>query len=187
MLLEIAQMGQPVLRAVGGEVDVETIRTPEFQAFLDSMIETMHEGHGIGLAAPQVFKSSRIFVANIMPMPTEKSDGGVEVFINPKILGFSEEASGTWEGCLSIEGILVYVTRPLGIQVEYLDRHAEQKSMVIEGYAARVFQHEFDHLDGILTLDRAEDTRDIIIATELDAAQEDRRRRAQASDEEEDA
>ena len=184
MILEIAQLGQPVLREVASPVDTAIISTPEFQSFLDSMIETMHDGRGIGLAAPQVFKSLRVFVANIMPMPTEETDGGVEVFINPKIHEHSRETSGTWEGCLSIEGLLVHLSRPLGISVEYLDREGTTKSMVIEGYAARVFQHEYDHLDGVLTVDRAASTRDIIRATEVDAAEADRRERAKEEGEE---
>ena len=91
------------------------------------------------------------------------------VFINPVIVSVSVEKEAAWEGCLSFSELSVLVPRHRAIKVEFLDRHGESKSLTLQGRFARVFQHEYDHLDGILTLDRAVSTHDIIKASELEA------------------
>src|SRR5262249_53321781 len=98
MSLKVAQLGQPVLRQVAAEVPLEKIADPEFQRFLAEMAETLTEQKGVGLAAPQVFVSQRVFLAAILPPETEDAPPGVEVFINPKLGALSEETAQAWEG-----------------------------------------------------------------------------------------
>jgi peptide deformylase len=169
MKLNIAQLGQPILRQAAAEVPVEEITTAEFQSFLHDMRDTLQEARGAGLAGPQVFAGRRVFLAGVWPPPIEGEPPIVEVFINPKLLAASEEKSASWEGCLSFPELLVLVERPRAVLVEYHNDHAERKTLELSGFPARVVQHEYDHLDGILTLDRALSTRHIVKASEIDA------------------
>jgi peptide deformylase len=169
MTLKIAQLGQPVLRAAAPPMPVEEIHTPPTQQLIDAMLETLQEAKGAGLAAPQVFASKRVFLAAILPPETEDDPPGVEVFINPQLVNASEEVAWSWEGCLSFIELLVLVPRARQVRVDYLNRHGEPRSLDLSGFPARVVQHEYDHLEGILTLDRARSTRHIIKASEIDA------------------
>lgn len=152
MILPIHVYGSPILREE--TVDV-TENTPELQQLIDDMIETMHGASGIGLAAPQVGRSERLFVVDLSPMIEEEEDVSVEpmVFINPEIYDESEEEEEYEEGCLSIPDVREYVIRPEGVRMRYLDRNLEPHDIEATGMLARVIQHEFDHLDGILFLD----------------------------------
>jgi peptide deformylase len=169
-VLDIAQLGQPVLRQVAGNVSADELLSPAFQQLVDDMLATLENEKGAGLAAPQVFHSKRLFLAAVLP--PEQPDGapGVVVFVNPQIVAASEEMASAWEGCLSFPELLVKVPRALAVRVEYVTRQGESTVMELEGFPARVIQHEFDHLNGILTLDRALTTRDIVKASEIDAA-----------------
>jgi peptide deformylase len=176
MVLEIAQLGQPVLRCAAEPIPPETIATAEFQQFLQEMRETLIQAGGVGLAAPQVFMDRRVFLAQVVP-PAEVENTpppAAEVFINPRIVAVSGEAESAWEGCLSFPELLVLVARRTQIRVEYLDAEAHPKALELEGFAARVVQHEYDHLDGVLTIDRAASTRDIVKASEIEAVLRDR-------------
>jgi peptide deformylase len=106
--------------------------------------------------------------------PPEEEDGppGVEVFINPKITPLSDEKLRGWEGCLSFPELLVLVPRFRHVRIDYLNLNGEPEALELEDFAARVVQHEYDHLDGILTIDRAASTLHIIKASEIDAARE---------------
>jgi peptide deformylase len=172
MVLAIAQLGQPVLRQVAAPVPPEEILSPAFQQLIDDMMDTLNQAKGAGLAGPQVFAGLRVFLAGVLPPPAEGEPRGVEVFINPTITPLSGERSLSWEGCLSFVELLVLVPRYKRVRVEYLDRRARPAVLELEGFAARVVQHEHDHLEGILTLDRAPSTRYIIKASEVDAAME---------------
>ncbi len=130
----------------------------------------MEESGGVGLAAPQVFASLRVFLARIQSGNDENTKPAVEFFINPALTFLSPDQESAWEGCLSFPELMVLVPRKTRVGVEYWDRNGEHKRIELEGFAARVVQHENDHLDGILTLDRAVSTRDIIKASELEAA-----------------
>src|SRR5438046_122096 len=112
MLLEIAQLGQPVLRQVAQPITADELQDPAFRQFLADMHETLTTAGGVGLAAPQVFASRRVFLARIMPPAQEGGLPGVEVFINPRITPLTEEAAAAWEGCLSFQELLVLVPRP---------------------------------------------------------------------------
>jgi peptide deformylase len=172
MKLRIAQLGQPALRQPAAEVPAEEVRTPEFQRLLDDMLETMREAGGVGLAGPQVFEAKRVFLAAILPPTVEEGPPEVEFFINPRLVSVSREGSLAWEGCLSFLELLVLVPRHRRIRVEYLGRDGRPRALDLEGFPARVVQHEHDHLDGILTLDRAPSTRDIIKASEIETVLE---------------
>lgn len=123
-----------------------------------NMFITMEEDRGIGLAAPQIGKNIRLFVVKI--------DDGVErVFINPLIIGTSEKQCSFEEGCLSIPQIYADVTRPESVTVQYQDINGRRKKIEASGLLARVIQHEYDHLEGILFIDRlAENERDALVA-----------------------
>ena len=177
MPLPIAQLGQPVLRQPAVDVSIDEIRTPEFQQFLLDMLETMNDAGGIGLAAPQVFASKRVFLAGILPpAPTDDEDErpGVEVFINPRFAAVSEERVDGWEGCLSFIELQVLVSRHVWVVVDYLNALGEPCRKELAGFRARVVQHEFDHLEGVLTIDRAATTRDIVKASEMETVLKDR-------------
>jgi peptide deformylase len=169
MILPIAQLGQPVLRQVAAEVPAEEIPSPAFQKFLDDMLETLRAANGAGLAGPQVFSGRRVFLAAILPPAAEDEPPGVEFFINPRLTPLSDQHSLAWEGCLSFVELLVFVPRRRRVRVDYLDRHGRPKALELEGFPARVVQHEYDHLDGVLTLDRAPSTRYIVKASEIEA------------------
>jgi len=168
MPLEIAQLGQPVLREVAVEVDIEQVNHPEMQAFLAEMLETLQEQKGAGLAAPQVFAGLRVFLAAIELPAKEDELPDYEVFINPVVTPLGAEMKSAWEGCLSFAELLVLVPRFVAVRVEYYDANGEPRVRELKDFAARVVQHEYDHLEGVLTLDRAATTHDIIKASEID-------------------
>jgi peptide deformylase len=172
-MLKIAQLGQPVLRQVAVPVPIETIRSPEFQEFLRAMRSTLESAGGVGLAAPQVFAGVRVFLAAVTPPREAEGPREVMAFINPQLTKLSEEKVKGWEGCLSFQELLVLVPRYRTLQVDYLDEAGEPHCLVLHDFPARVVQHEYDHLDGILTIDRAESTRDIIKASEIQTILED--------------
>jgi peptide deformylase len=169
MPLQIAQLGQPVLRQVAQPVAAEELHDPAFRQLIADMQETLAAAGGVGLAGPQVFASRRVFLAKIMPPAEEGGSPGVEVFINPQLSPLSDEVVAAWEGCLSFQELLVLVPRPRAVRVDYIDTAGQPRALALEGFPARVVQHEFDHLEGILTIDRAESTLDIIKASEIDA------------------
>jgi peptide deformylase len=150
-ILKVARMGHPVLRQVARALDPTEVRTPAFQKLVDDLIETMFEYEGIGLAAPQVHESVRLFVAGI-----EGSGDNLKVlpFINPVIEPTGGETGEDWEGCLSIPDLRGKVPRPREVVIKALDRRGKPFEMALRNYPARVVQHETDHLDGILFLDR---------------------------------
>lgn len=167
MNLRIAQLGQPVLRQVAVEVPPEEIATPEFQQFLKDMHDTLEEEQGAGLAAPQVFVSRRVFLAMIPSGPGAETVSA-ETFINPRFLEMSEEQAAAWEGCLSFPELLVKVPRSIRVVIEYWNAQGEKKVRELHRFAARVVQHELDHLDGTLTIDRTPSTRYIVKASEIE-------------------
>ncbi len=153
-------MGHPILRKVAKEVSLNQLRSTEFQQFIDSMVETMREYDGVGLAAPQVHQSVRVCVIEFEesnPRYKIPQAQGLQFYINPKIKPLTEETYATWEGCLSVPGMRGLVARPKKIHVEYLDRLGKRHEFEAEGFLAVVLQHEFDHLDGKLYIDRLVD------------------------------
>jgi peptide deformylase len=173
MTLPIAQLGQPVLWRPADPVPADTLAAEPLRRLVDEMFETLRQAGGAGLAAPQVFVSLRLFLAVIDP-PEEEAEPAVEVFINPRLVSASPEKESDWEGCLSFPELSVFVPRHLAVRIEYLDLDGVPQALELEGFSARVVQHEYDHLDGVLTLDRAASTRDIVKASELEAVRRSR-------------
>jgi peptide deformylase len=151
-ILKVARMGHPVLRRRARPLDKSDLRNALLQKFIDDMIETMHEYHGVGLAGPQVHEGLRLFVAMLDEEPGEDSD--TMVFVNPEVVPNSSEMEEGWEGCLSIPDIRGMVPRHTDITLKALDRNGKPIEMALRGFPARVAQHETDHLDGVLFLDR---------------------------------
>ena len=167
MALDIAQLGQPVLWEKAVEMPIDKIAAPIFQKFLADMHTTVLEAEGIGLAAPQVFESLRVFIAGVLPPLEEEGPPQFETFINPRLTPLSEVQASAWEGCLSFAELSVLVPRWQKVRIDYFDARGEAKAMELDGFLARVVQHELDHLEGILTIDRAVSRRHIIKTSEL--------------------
>ena len=150
-ILKVARMGHPVLRRRARPLEPGEIGTPRIQRLIDNMFETMHDNQGIGLAGPQVHESIRLFVAGV-----EDEDRMMPpvVMINPAVTPIGADVEEDWEGCLSIPDIRGRVSRVKDIRVRALDRHGKPISMTVDGFPARVIQHETDHLDGVLFFDR---------------------------------
>jgi peptide deformylase len=159
-ILKVARMGHPVLRARARAVEPSEIRSPRIQQLIDDMFETMHEYHGVGLAAPQVHESLRLFVAGFPPSRDRKEDEDEAdrfpevVLINPEVRPEGTETIEDWEGCLSIPDIRGRVPRARQVIVRAFDRRGKPVEIRAAGFSARVIQHETDHLDGILFFDR---------------------------------
>jgi len=151
-ILKVARMGHPVLRERARPVDTSELKDPLFQKLIDDMVETMHEYHGVGLAAPQVHEGVRLFVAVLDDDPDSESDA--TVIINPDIIPNAPDKRDGWEGCLSIPDIRGMVPRFTDITVLALDRHGKKIELKLKDFSARVAQHETDHLDGVLFFDR---------------------------------
>lgn len=149
-ILKVARMGHPVLRSPGQELAPGAFHQPELQGLVEDMIDTMADYVGVGLAAPQVHYDLRLFI--IQPDPGDEST--LRVAINPTITPLGGETEEGWEGCLSIPDIHGMVPRHIRVRLEAFDAEGKKYSEELEGFAARVAQHEFDHLAGTLFLDR---------------------------------
>jgi peptide deformylase len=158
-ILKVARLGHPVLRAKALPISPSEIGSPRIQQLIDDMFETMAEYSGIGLAAPQVHESVRVFVAGVRaaevvtPM-TDDAEMPYITVINPEIVPAAPERESGWEGCLSIPDIRGKVERPAAIRLRAMDRRGRRIELVAHGLPARVIQHEADHLDGVLFFDR---------------------------------
>lgn len=165
-ILEIIQLGDPVLRTKAQLV--ENIQDLRIQRLIDDLITTVKQANGVGIAAPQVQVSDRLFVIASRPNPRYPNAPEMEptAIINPKILAHSTDIIKGWEGCLSIPGIRGLVPRYQAIEVEYTDHNGKLQKQEMTDFVARIFQHEHDHLDGIVFLDRLETTQDIVTEQE---------------------
>jgi peptide deformylase len=166
ILRQIAQLGQPVLRQVAGRVDDPA--DPVVQALMDDMLVTMLEAEGVGIAAPQVYAPLALVV--VAPRPNARYPTAPymapTVMINPELLWGSDELEKGWEGCLSIPGLRGPVLRHRRIGVRYLTRSGELREEELEGFPARVFQHEHDHVQGVLFVDRVASSRELVTERE---------------------
>jgi peptide deformylase len=156
-ILKVARMGHPVLRQKCEPIPVDRIRDPEVQRLIRDMFETMVEYNGVGLAAPQVHQPVRLLIAG-----GEEDDQGRPTFrimINPEITVLDgARKQGMYEGCLSVPGMRGWVERPDKVRVVAWNEKGEKDDFTLEGFPAVVMQHECDHLDGVLYVDRIEDT-----------------------------
>jgi peptide deformylase len=155
-ILKVARMGHPVLRARARAIDPKDIGSPRIQKLIDDMFETMREYQGVGLAAPQVHESLRLFVAGFTPGEDDEEDNRMPLMalINPEITPVGDAVVDDWEGCLSIPDIRGRVPRARQIVARGYDRRGKQVELRAGGFTARVIQHETDHLDGVLFFDR---------------------------------
>jgi peptide deformylase len=153
-ILKVARMGHPVLRRKARSLERGEIRSAAVQKLIDDLTETMAEYHGVGLAAPQVHESLRVFVAALDAKEDGEEDAEPLAIINPEIAVVGPEIVEDWEGCLSIPDIRGRVPRAREIRVRALDRKGERIELHAHDFPARVIQHETDHLDGVLFFDR---------------------------------
>jgi len=165
-LCEISQLGSDVLRCVAKEVEDVTSR--ETQTLIDDLIFTCKANQGLGIAAPQVGHSQAIMI--IASEPNERYPHAPlmppTAFINPQLLSHSNEVEKEWEGCLSLPGIRALVPRYTWIDVSYMDSNGAFHTERFEGFLARIFQHEYDHLIGHVFIDRIESSMDVVMEKE---------------------
>lgn len=157
----ILEIGHPVLAARAHEVEPSSISTSEIQQSIDDMIDTMRDANGAGIAANQIGLTHRMFVIEIGDNPRYpyKPNVPLTVVINPQISVLSEETFVSNEGCLSVPNMRGNVDRHTEIEVRYLTREGEPVRQTIRGYSACTWQHEYDHLDGVLFPHRVSDPR----------------------------
>ncbi|HUF38599.1 MAG TPA: peptide deformylase [Anaerolineales bacterium] len=150
---EIVTLPDPILRRKARPV---TDFSPGFQELVDDMIETMRQAPGVGLAAPQIGVPLQLFVAEWGDDEDDEAPKKVYVFANPELKRFSRDTRLGVEGCLSIPGLVGEVERSLGVTVEGRNRRGQPLRVKAQGWLARIFQHETDHLNGVLFIDRAD-------------------------------
>jgi peptide deformylase len=152
MILPIYTYGQPVLREEAKPAD---INDPDLKQLISDMFETMNNAEGVGLAAPQIGRSIRLFVidANTLTKDYIECKDFKRVLINPEIISKKDETVTLEEGCLSFPGIHEKVTRSIEIKVKYLDENLRQRQETLNGFTARIVQHECDHLEGQVLID----------------------------------
>lgn len=155
-ILKVARLGHPILRRIAEPVSPEAIRSPEIQRLIDDMLETMDEYDGAGLAAPQVHVSRRIVIYGVHENPRYPDAESIPltVLVNPKITPATTEMDEDWEGCLSVPDLRGQVPRCTRVRVDAHDRDGKPVRFAADGFHARVVQHECDHLDGTVYLDR---------------------------------
>lgn len=155
-------MGHPLLRQVARPLRPEELGTEAMARLLADMVDTLHDYGGIGLAAPQIGESLRLAIIEIAGGPTrygELTPMPLTVFVNPVIEVLDPATRGYWEGCLSVPGLRGFVERPQHVMIRYSTERGEPRQLELRGFPATVFQHEFDHLDGKLYVDRLADPR----------------------------
>ncbi|MDJ0736814.1 MAG: peptide deformylase [Nostocaceae cyanobacterium] len=165
-LLSVIQLGNPILRQKAKEV--ENIQDEKIQQLVDDLILTVADANGVGIASPQVGESYRIFIVASRPNPRYPNAPEMEptAMINPRIIAHKSEIVKGWEGCLSIPGIRGLVPRYQTIKVEYFDRNGQLQTRQFTDFISRIFQHEIDHLNGVVFVDRLESTLDIVTEQE---------------------
>lgn len=159
-ILAIAQVGEPVLREPTRELTPEELASDEIQHFIDDLVATMHHANGAGLAANQVFRSLRICALEVGDNPRYpyKPKIPLTILVNPKLTPIGDEVFDNYEGCLSVPDLRGVVSRHAELRVQALDRHGNPIDRVVKGITAGTYQHECDHLDGKLFLDRVTDS-----------------------------
>jgi peptide deformylase len=169
-ILKVARLGHPVLRRVADPVPPERITSPEVQRLIEDMIDTMVEYSGVGLAAPQVHHSLRILVTEEIPDSEHEGELLAErsVVVNPEVTFLTDEEIAFYEGCLSIPEIRGRVPRIRRIRLRGFDQQGKPIDREVEGFPAVVYQHELDHLNGIVFLDRMRDLKTLAFQNEYE-------------------
>lgn len=158
-ILKVTRLGHPVLRRVAQPLSLEELRAAPTQKLIDDMIETMKEYDGVGLAADQVHESRQVAVLEVADNPRypDKPKVPLSVLVNLRVTPLDEAMEEDWEGCLSIPDLRGRVPRHKNIRVQALDRNGKPMDFVAKDFHARVIQHEWDHLNGKVYLDRMRD------------------------------
>jgi len=157
------------LRSKSKNVPASFLKTPQFKRLIKQMIYTMRRVGGVGLAAPQIGKSLNLAVVEIRPTPTHpnlKKKGPIAI-INPRIVRYSKATIADWEGCLSLKNVRGNVPRSKAITVQYTNEKWEKITEKAEGLWAKIFQHEIDHLNGIVYVDRMTDMKTLMTLAEF--------------------
>lgn len=172
MIYEVLRIGTPSLREKSEPVPLDRIQEPFFQSMIDDMLETMYHKNGAGIAAPQIGHNFRIMVFEITKNPRypEAAPIPLTILINPSFEVLSQEKQYGYEGCLSVGDLRGLVPRYMHIRYRGLDRTGALVEREVTQFHAKVFQHEYDHLEGILFIDRIEDTRTLGFTSELKEA-----------------
>lgn len=168
--LKIAHIGHPVLRQRAREVTLDELRAPEMQRFIDDLVDTMRDANGAGLAAIQVYTPIRVAVIEVKDNPRYpyKPNIPLTVLVNPVITPLSEETFDNFEGCLSVPNLRGVVPRFAEIRVTGWDREGAPFDRVVRGLTAGTYQHECDHLDGVIFVDRVKDPTTLCTWAEFD-------------------
>jgi peptide deformylase len=170
---EIIRMGHPTLRRRARPLAPAEFNEPWLRELVPDMVETLHHAGGIGLAAPQVDVPVRVAIVEIPGGPSRYGEipaWPLTVYVNPEVEVLDGPSAGYWEGCLSVPGLRGYVERPQRVRVRALGLDGRPFEATLDGFLATVFQHEFDHLDGILYVDRLKDSRLLVFEDLLDPA-----------------
>jgi len=158
----IIKLGNPILGQKAAAV--ENIQDEKIQNLIDELITSVAQANGVGIAAPQIGATTRLFI--VASRPNARYPQAPEMqptaMINPRIVAHSSEIVKGWEGCLSVPGIRGLVPRYQTIEVEYTDRSGNFQKQELTDFIARIFQHEYDHLEGLVFLDRVENNHDLI-------------------------
>ena len=165
-ILDIAELGNPILRCQAQAI--EKVTEPKILQLIDDLITTAKSNNGVGIAAPQVSESYRLFI--VASRPTIRYPRAPKMnptaIINPTIISYSEEKAKDWEGCLSVPGLRGLVPRYRAIEVEYTTIAGDRVRKIFTDFIARIFQHELDHLDGLVFLDRLATSKDLYTEAE---------------------
>jgi peptide deformylase len=159
-ILKVARLGHPVLRQRASDVEVADIRAGKFKDLINDMVETMHAYEGVGLAGPQVHLPLRVFVFEVQERVAKKRNVpklGVGVFFNATYEILGDDRITDWEGCLSVPFLGGEVARAKKIRIRGIDHDGDETDVEVSGFTARIFQHEVDHTDGHVYLDRMPD------------------------------
>ena len=172
---KIATLGHPVLRETTRKLTREELASPKIQAFIDDLIETMHDANGAGLAANQVYEPIRICAIEVKDNPRYpyKPNIPLTVLVNPELTPTTDETFENNEGCLSVPNLRGNVQRFTGVRVRAWDRHGQELDFEMRGLSAGTFQHEVDHLDGKVFVDRVEDSRTLSTWADFDRFHKD--------------
>tara|TARA_R110001592_G_scaffold206202_1_gene456960 strand:+ start:2080 stop:2640 length:561 start_codon:yes stop_codon:yes gene_type:complete len=162
--MKIAQVGEPILRSMAKPVTDSEINNAALQTFIDDLMQTMQVANGVGIAAPQVFDERAVMIIASRPSHRYPDAPNMAplVLINPKVIQSANETVKDWEGCLSVPGLRGYIRRAQWVDIEYQTREAERVTLRLDGFVARIFLHEYDHLIGKTWLDHVEVNTDIM-------------------------
>ncbi len=167
---KIATIGHPVLRQLARKVTLDELRSPAVQSFIDDLVDTMHDANGAGLAANQIHEPIRVCAIEVRNNPRYpyKPNYPLTILVNPELTPTTTDTFANYEGCLSVPNLRGEVKRFCGVRVRAWDRDGKELDFEVKGLTAGTFQHEVDHLDGKVFLDRVEDTRTLATWTDFE-------------------